>query len=96
MEELRQNNKCKDFIGVLYGFVQTGRKTEPFTRERLRLLHQKIYRLLAGLPRCHAKCSSLHKLKLNKYVNLGLICIDTKPFFIIYILAYYFLLNLLL
>ncbi|XP_060578067.1 uncharacterized protein LOC132735167 [Ruditapes philippinarum] len=67
MEEIRQNIKCKDYIAVLYGFVHTGRKTESYTRERLRLLHQKIYRLLAGLPRCHAKCSSLHKLQFNRW-----------------------------
>ncbi|XP_060584690.1 uncharacterized protein LOC132740741 [Ruditapes philippinarum] len=69
MEEIRQNSKCQDFIGVLYGCMHTGRTMEPVTRERLRLLHQKIYRLLAGLPRCQAKCSTVHELRFNNKLD---------------------------
>ncbi|XP_045163403.2 uncharacterized protein LOC123527795 [Mercenaria mercenaria] len=68
-DKLRRDPKHKDFINVICGFGYTGKKLEPYTRNRLQNLHQQIYGTSAGLPRCQNKCSLSCKLNFKRWCN---------------------------
>ncbi|XP_053381158.1 protein TANC1-like [Mercenaria mercenaria] len=57
IRQLRQNRKCKNYIGAFVATYKTGESLENFTEQGLLSLHNHIKQTLGNMPVCAHQCS---------------------------------------
>ncbi|XP_045191833.2 uncharacterized protein LOC123548551 [Mercenaria mercenaria] len=67
MDDELRDPEYQNFVSIYRGFAYVGEKLEPYTKEGLDTVYQKIYGIAAGYHVCQKKCSETFKCRFSRW-----------------------------